>query len=99
MRAAHTKELGRSGNWYGWSLFRTTGSEIDRILTLSMAFSVVLVMARIAYTGKFTFIWLNWNLFLAWLPYRISSWLQQRPPVQTNKWKFAAVFLVWLLLH
>ena len=97
MKLVQTKELGKSNNWYRWILFRTGGSEIDRILALSMAFSIALVMARIAYTGKLTFIWLIWNLFLAWLPYRISSWLQQQPSVQTNKWKFAAVSFVWLL--
>lgn len=97
MRAVQTKAPGRLNNWNGWALFKTTGSEIDRILTLSMAFSVALVLARIAYTGKFTFIWMTWNLFLAWLPYRISSWLQQHPAVQTNKLKFTAISLVWLL--
>jgi uncharacterized membrane protein len=97
MKAVETKELVKTNNSYSWALFRTTGSEIDRILTLSMAFSIALVMARIAYTGKLTFIWLIWNLFLAWLPYRISSWLQQQPPVRANKWKFMATSLLWLL--
>jgi uncharacterized membrane protein len=97
MKLVQTKELGKSNNWYRWILSRPGGSELDRILNLSMAFSIALVMARIAYTGKLTFIWLIWNLFLAWLPYRISSWLQQQPSVQANKWKFAAVSFVWLL--
>jgi uncharacterized membrane protein len=97
MKLVQTKELDKSNNWYRWVLFRTGGSEIDRILTLSMAFSIALVMARIAYTGKLTFIWLIWNLFLAWIPYRITSWLQKQPSVQANKWKFAAISFLWLL--
>ena len=97
MKFVQTKALDKSNNWYRLILQRTAGSEMDRILALSMAFSIALVMARIAYTGKLTFIWMIWNLFLAWVPYRISSWLQRHPSVQTSKWKFAAVSLVWLL--
>jgi uncharacterized membrane protein len=97
MKLVQTKEIGKSNNWYRWILSGTGGSEIDRILNLSMAFSVALVMARIAYTGKLTFIFLNWNLFLAWLPYKISSRLLQQSSVQTRKWKFAAISFVWLL--
>jgi uncharacterized membrane protein len=97
MKLAQTKELGKSNIWYRWVMFPAAGSEIDRILSVSMAFSIALVAARIAYTGKLTFIWLTWNLFLAWLPYRISSWLQQQPAVQTNKWKLMAISIIWLL--
>lgn len=94
MILAQTKEVDKSIALNRFTLFN---SEIDRVLTLSMGFSVVLVMARIVYTGKFTFIWLIWNLVLAWIPYVISGWLQQRPAVQENRLKFAVVSLLWLL--
>lgn len=94
MKLAQTKEINKSVALNRFTLFN---SEIDRILTLSMGFSVVLVMARIVYTGKFTFIWLIWNLVLAWIPYAISSWFQQRPAVQEHRLKFVAVSLLWLL--
>ena len=94
MKLAQTKEVNKSIALNRFTLFN---SEIDRILTLSMGFSVVLVMARIMYTGKFTFIWLIWNLVLAWIPYVISSWFQKRPAVQEHRLKFAAVSLIWLL--
>lgn len=95
MKLAQTKEINRPTGLNRFTLFN---SEIDRILTLSMGFSIALVMARIAYTGRYTFIWMIWNLVLAWLPYVISSWLQQRPAVQNNRLKFAAASLVWLLI-
>jgi uncharacterized membrane protein len=94
MKLAQTKAMDKSIALNRFTLFN---SELDRILTLSMGFSIVLVMARIAYTGRFTFIWLIWNLVLAWIPYVITSWLQQRAAIQTNRLKFAAVCLVWLL--
>ena len=94
MKLAQTKEINKSMALNRFTLFN---NEIDRILTLSMGFSVVLVMARIVYTGKFTFIWLIWNLVLAFIPYVISGWFQRRPAVQENRLKFAAVSLLWLL--
>lgn len=72
-------------------------SELHRWLAVSILFSVLMVMARIAYTGTLTFVFFVWNLFLAYVPYFISSWLQSRPAVMENKWKFSAVFIAWLL--
>src|SRR5689334_14731206 len=83
--------------WYRSLVFRMTGTETDRMLTLSMAFSAALVVARVAYTGRMTFIWLLWNLFLAWLPYAISSWMTQQQTFFKNKYKFAAIGFIWLL--
>ena len=77
--------------WFFWR------SEIDRMLTLSMCFSVAMVAVRIAYTGHLTFVFLNWNLFLAWLPYALTSWLKQRQEKRLNRWKLAALFVLWLL--
>lgn len=97
MKLVQTKVISKPFSWYRWVLLRTTGNEMDRMLTLSMAFSIALVMARVAYTGKLTYISLIWNLFLGWLPYMISSWLQKRPSVQARKMLFAAISFVWLL--
>jgi uncharacterized membrane protein len=91
------KIISKPLNWYRWFWFRATGNETDRMLTLSMVFSTAMVMARIVYTDRFTFIGLVWNLFLAWLPYIISSWLQQQPSLIASRWKLAAISLVWLL--
>ncbi|OQP48867.1 hypothetical protein A4D02_07755 [Niastella koreensis] len=78
-------------------LIKTTSNEMDRMLTLSMGFSIAMVMARIVYTDKFTFIWLIWNLFLAWVPYVISSWLHSKPAMQERKWLFFVLAGIWLL--
>ena len=83
----------RSLTTYNWFFLR---SETDRILTLSMFFSMALVFTRIAYTGQPTFLFMIWNLFLAWLPYALTSWLKQRPDVFNSGWKLAALFALWL---
>lgn len=72
-------------------------SELQRWLTASMLFSVLLVIGRIVYTGQLTFIFLVWNLFLAYVPYVLSTWLQYKPGWLENRWKFAAAFICWLL--
>ncbi|MBO9199104.1 MULTISPECIES: DUF1361 domain-containing protein [Niastella] len=94
MKVAQMKPISKP---YRWMFFNTPLNEIDRMLTLSMGFSIALVMARIVYTDKFTFIWLIWNLFLAWVPYVISSWLQKQTEMQEQKWKFFAIAVIWLL--
>lgn len=97
MKMAQTKLINKPFSWYRWVLFKTTANEMDRMLTLSMVFSIALVMARVTYTGKHTYLSLIWNLFLAWLPYMVSTWLQKRNLVYTNPLKFVMVAFVWLL--
>ena len=38
------------------------------ILALSSALSVAMLAARIWYSGQITYVFLQWNLFLAWIP-------------------------------
>ena len=97
MKMAQTKLISKPFSWYRWVLFKTTANEMDRMLTLSMVFSIALVMARVTYTGMHTYLSLIWNLFLAWLPYMVSTWLQKRDLVYTNPLKFVMVAFVWLL--
>jgi len=48
--------------------------EMNRLLSLSMLFSCLLVAVRIAHTGRLTFIFLIWNLLLAYIPYFITAY-------------------------
>jgi len=58
------------------SLFLRT--ELDRLLTSSMCFSCMLVFVRVFHTGRPVFIFMIWNLFLAYIPYALSTWLTAR---------------------
>ncbi len=71
-------------------------TEVDRILTLSILFSVLLVIAGMIYTTYFVYLFLIWNLFLAYIPYFISNWLIHRPDWIERKKKFALILFVWL---
>lgn len=72
-------------------------SEMDRLLALSMLFSCLLVAARMIHTGRNTFLFLLWNLFLAYTPYFITELLSIRPKWVNKTPMFGVIFLVWLL--
>ncbi len=71
-------------------------TEIDRLLVISVFFSSIMLAIRIFYTNRLTFLSLEWNLFLAFIPYFITQWLNNRHRVIKSKWKFAGIFFVWL---
>jgi len=72
-------------------------TEMDRLLFLSMLFSILLVGARVIHTGRMSFVFLIWNLFLAYIPYFITCILAHRPHWIKNKLIFFPLFLTWLL--
>ena len=74
---------------------RVLKNEINGLLLTSVSFSVLLLLARMVYTGRITFAFLVWNLFLATVPYLISLQLVKRPAI--SWWKFIPVSFAWLL--
>jgi uncharacterized membrane protein len=72
-------------------------TEISKLLTISVSFSMLLIAARIAYTGRLTFASLVWNLFLAVIPFLISDTLTRKVDRQKQKLLFAMLCFVWLL--
>jgi uncharacterized membrane protein len=72
-------------------------TEIERLLILSSLFSLVLLGIRIIATGKPVFLFLPWNLFLAFVPYCIVTGLMANLQWIENKFLFCFTFLVWLV--
>lgn len=66
-------------------------------LLISCGFSCLLVAARVIITGEAFFLFLIWNLFLAFIPYVISEWLSTRVRVMENKFALAGVLIAWLV--
>jgi uncharacterized membrane protein len=64
---------------------------------VSCSFSFLLLCMRVAATGYLTYVFLLWNLFLAFVPYAISHWLSSRIHIIENKWKLSLVLMCWLL--
>ncbi|HTE27088.1 DUF1361 domain-containing protein [Flavitalea sp.] len=73
-------------------------SEIDRLIGYSVLFSLSLVIFRIWYTQEPIFIFMPWNLFLAYLPYQLLKIFKPSAKDLKSKLLFSGVFVVWLLL-
>jgi len=72
-------------------------TELDRLLTASIAFSCLLVAFRVLHTHSGIFLYMVWNLFLAYIPYALSNWLTAYPHRMQQPFFRYALFLVWLL--
>ncbi|MFK7920378.1 MAG: DUF1361 domain-containing protein [Bacteroidia bacterium] len=56
--------------------------------------SVGLLFYRMWISGNVTFLFMGWNLFLAWIPFLISNWLVSKP--KRSWWVIAIALLAWL---
>jgi uncharacterized membrane protein len=65
---------------------------MKRILIYSVGFSFLLYAFRVWYTGSFLFLFIPWNLFLAWLPLMFSSMIKDAQ----LSWKNCLLFGLWL---
>ncbi|MGN6437128.1 MAG: DUF1361 domain-containing protein [Agriterribacter sp.] len=61
---------------------------------LSLAFTLLMIGARMVYTGESYGLYLMWNLFLAWLPFAFSLLLNK---TYKRRWLYYLVLAVWLL--
>lgn len=71
--------------------------KVRRELSLPIILSVlagVLLLGRIVYTGELRFVFLVWNLFLAFVPYVFSILALK---YKGHKLKFWGLFLTWML--
>lgn len=66
---------------------------MKRILIYSVSFTLLLFLFRVIYTGSILFLFIPWNLFLAWLPLLFSSKIKS----DANKFKNGILYCLWLL--
>lgn len=66
-------------------------------LLVSSGFSCLLLAARMIVTDSLEYIFLPWNLFLAFVPYGITQLVTGRIDFIENRWKLVLVLVVWLL--
>lgn len=70
-------------------------TSFDKLIWICFFTIAVLLCSRIFYSGSIRYIFLVWNLFLAWIPYVISARLQQYRA--KPRWKQFSLFVTWLL--
>lgn len=61
------------------------------------ALGVAMVVARWEWTGSIRYLFLVWNLFLAWLPWLFSLPLATLPSRRGHGWKLLPLLGLWLL--
>ena len=66
-------------------------------LVISCGFSCLLLSARVMITGHLTYVFLVWNLFLAFLPFAITEWLWAFFQKEKDRLMLMGVMTLWLL--
>ncbi len=72
-----------------------TLSSFNRLLMVFFVFIAGLIAARILYSGSIRYIFMSWNIFLAWIPYVLSCYFSVYS--KKEKWKQFFLFGSWLL--
>lgn len=67
------------------------------ILFFMTLFCFVLSLVRMAVSNTNVFLFLNWNLFLAFLPWLFSTLIIISPRLQKNTFALSALVVAWLL--
>lgn len=78
-----------------FGLFR---NENELFIHLSLVLSCVLLLLRVIYSETGQFIFLSWNLFLAYIPYTISTVFFSRVTVLENRYLFFPLLAIWILM-
>src|SRR5687767_6134052 len=76
--------------------YYTSKSDAGQVLIMSTLFSLALMACRMIYAGEIMFVFLVWNLFLAYIPYALSDWMQNQMKNRKAVVFFALVFF-WLM--
>jgi uncharacterized membrane protein len=71
-----------------------TTFSFQKTLLLFFGFIALLIAVRIYYTGSVLYLFLVWNIFLAWIPFIISSLFDKF--ADKARWKQGLIFCCWL---
>jgi uncharacterized membrane protein len=72
-------------------------NKLIKVMAVSSVMSILLVLLRIQWSGSFYYIFLIWNLFLAWIPVLFAFLLSSRSKRNSSKWLLYGLFGGWLL--
>jgi uncharacterized membrane protein len=72
-------------------------TEVEKMLLLSVLFSILLVAIRAVITNTLVFIFLPWNLFLAAVPFLITTGLFKYRSITNKRWKMGFLLVAWIL--
>ncbi len=78
-------------------LKRSGKFEIALMLASMSLFCFILSTSRLYFTGSLMYLFLNWNLFLAFIPWLISMIIMLHPNLHRSKFMLLGLLSVWLL--
>lgn len=78
-------------------LLKHPRAKTTALLAAMSIICVALSFFRVYKTGSIRFVFLNWNLFLAFVPWAITSLVMITPRLRKNKWVLVPVLLSWIL--
>ena len=70
-------------------------SGFNKLLGIFLLFIALLITFRIIHSGTLRYVFLTWNIFLAWIPYVLSCFFTRYRTKE--KWKQVFLFVSWLL--
>jgi uncharacterized membrane protein len=70
-------------------------SSFNKMLCGFFIFIGLLITFRIFYSGTWRYVFMSWNIFLAWIPFVLSGYFKQYR--HKEKWKQLVLFCSWLL--
>ncbi len=68
-----------------------------KVMAVSSVMSIVLLYFRIQWSGNLMFVFLTWNLFLAWIPFLLAFALSEMNKTNASRLKKVGVFATWLI--
>lgn len=74
---------------------QTGRSRILNLLLLCTGFTVTLILLRVGFTGRLTYLFLVWNLFLAWVPLGVTLFIRHKN--EMSRMGFLLLGFVWLM--
>lgn len=76
--------------------FNFLRSFLSHWVWLSIAFSLLLMVVRVTITGEHSYLFLAWNLFLAFIPCGITRLCMMQPSYWDRRWLRTGLVLLWL---
>ncbi len=68
-----------------------------KILAAFTVLCILMVLFRIIFTGSFRYLWLIWNLFLAWLPLFFAMLFRKHESIRKSTLRSSALLISWLM--
>lgn len=68
-----------------------------KVMAVSSVMSIILLYFRVQWSGNLMFVFLTWNLFLAWVPFLLAFALSEMNKADASRIKKVGVFAAWLV--